>query len=67
MGSLPDVKHPTYTDAVVPKRNIVLLPLEAHMELLGGRDDLVEIPNDSIALSFGNANYCFGETWTEEE
>jgi len=67
MGSLPDVKHLTYTNAVIPESNVILLPLEANMELLGSRDDLAEIANNRIALSLGNSNYRFDETWIEEE
>ena len=49
----------TYADTVVPERNIVLLPLEADMDLLGSRDELVEIVDDSVGFSFGDAdNVC---------
>ena len=49
----------TYADTVVPERNIVLLPLEARMDLRGSGDELVKIVDDSVRFSFGNAdNVC---------
>lgn len=49
----------TYADTVVPERNIVLLPLEARMDLRGCGDELVKIVDDSVGFSFGNAdNVC---------
>ena len=46
----------TYTDTVVPERNIVLLPLEMCMNLLSSGDEFVEIIDDCIRLGFGNAD-----------
>ena len=42
----------TYTNAVVPDRNIILTPLETTHVLARGRDDLIQIRNDVVAFKF---------------
>ena len=56
----------TYANPVVPKSDIVLPPLEAHMKLLSGSYYLVQIVDDSIAFGFGNTNDLGNETRIEE-
>lgn len=56
----------TYANSVIPKCNIILFPLVPDMAFLCCRNDLVEIVDDSIALSFGNADNLRDEAWIEE-
>lgn len=57
----------TNTDAIIPESDIVLLPLEANMDLLGRRDDLFEIADDGVTLCFRYANNSGDEAGVEEE
>jgi len=57
----------TYSDAVVPESDIMLVPLESHMSLLGSRNDFVEIADDMVGFRFGNTDNLSDETWIEEE
>ena len=56
----------TYADTVVPERNIVLLPLEAGIDLLVGGDELVKIVDNSVGFSFGDANNVCHKARVEE-
>ena len=54
-------------DAVVPKGNVILVPLEASVNLRGGGDNLVEKRDDVVTFSLGDTNNLRHETWVEEE
>lgn len=45
----------------------MLIPLESNMSFLSGRNNLVEIRDDVIALRLGNANDLRHETRVEEQ
>lgn len=57
----------TYANSVVPECHIVLLPLVANVDLLGGSNNLVEIADNRIALRFGNAHDSCDESRVEED
>lgn len=57
----------TYASTVVPKGNIVLIPLEAYMEFLGGSNNLVQIADNSITLSLWDADNLSDESRIEEQ
>ena len=62
-----EVGDVTHADAIVPVRNVVLLPLEADVKLLCSGDDLVEIPNNGITFGLGYSNNGLDKAWVEEE
>lgn len=57
----------TDTDAVVPESDVVLLPLEADMNLLSGGDDCVEIADDGVTLCLWYANNSGDKAGVEEQ
>lgn len=57
----------TYSSAVIPEGNVVLAPLEASVQFLGGCDNLVEVGDDGIALGLGDSDNLGDEAWVEEE
>lgn len=57
----------TYGDAVIPEGNVILAPLEAGVQLLGGCEHLIEVGDDGIALGLGDSNNLGDETRVEEE
>ena len=56
-----------YADTIIPEGDVVLLPLQTDVEFLSGRDHLIEVANDSVALDLGNANNGLDEAWIEEQ
>ena len=57
-GNSPE-DNETYADTVIPEGNIILLPLEADIGFLGSGDEFVQIIDDSVGFSFGDAdNVC---------
>ena len=57
----------TYTDAIIPVRNIILVPLKPDMKLLCRGDDLVEITNNGITFRFGDSHNGFDKPRIEEK
>lgn len=53
--------------AVVPESNVVLVPLEADVRLVGRGDDLVEVRDDVVTLNLGNADNLGHEAGVEEQ
>lgn len=45
-----------HRDTIVPKGDIVLLPLEAYVKLLRRSNDLIEVSDDGVTLCLWDAN-----------
>lgn len=56
-----------YANSVVPESYIVLLPLVANVDFLGGRDEFIEVADDRGALSHGNADDGCDKARVEED
>ena len=61
------VRSTVICDPVVPESNIILVPLEADVELLRRGDDLVEVRDDHVALDLWDPYNTGNESWVEEE
>ena len=57
----------TYANAIIPKCYIILLPLKADMSFLCRGDQLIEIINDGIALSFRDPDNFRDKAGVEED
>lgn len=57
----------THTNPIIPKRNIIFIPLKPSMQLRTRRDNLIEIGNNMIALRFRHTDDLCYEAWVEEE
>lgn len=59
--------HDSYSDAIVPERDIIFAPLEAGVELVCRRHYFVKVPDDMITLDLGYTYNLCNETRIEEE
>ena len=55
LDSNPD-RRETYTNAVIPDGDSMLFPAESNVKLLRCNDNVIEVPQDSIALHFRYAD-----------
>lgn len=61
------IRRRVVAHAVIPEGNVVLVPLEAGVDLGGGGDELVEEGNDVVGFGFGDADDFCDEAGVEEE
>lgn len=66
-SSVPRMLIDTYADTVVPECNVVLVPLETHMQFLSRGNDVVEVRENRVALPLGYSHNLCDKARVEEQ